>query len=276
MRKLLVGIVAVAVAFLSLTGCGGNSNKITIGTMSQPGEPYIKSIKEAYEAKGYQLEIRLFDSFDAPNIALQEGSIDANLFQHEPFLNTYNKANNTNLYCAAKLYDCVYGGYSKKVTSLEELQASTAKKVTIANDASNMKRCLNILVAEGLIEVNYTADDILDATKISTYITSNPYNLVISPIATSAIAPSLDDSDVVLGIVNATFAINAGLGTSASLICSEQDPEHVNANILACRNEDKTADWLKALVEVLTSSESRSFITETFGTTIIPYFVSLV
>ncbi len=275
MKKIIIFIFSIIVVGFTLVSCG-RSNKIIIGTMTQPGEPYIQSIKEDFEAKGYQLEIKLFDSFDTPNIALNEASIDVNLFQHEPFLNTFNQQNSTNLFCAAKLYDCVYGGYSKKVNSLEELKSATQKKITIANDASNMKRCLDILVAEELIEVSYPENGILDATKLDSYITKNEYNFVISPIATSAIAQSISDDDVVLGIVNATFAINAGLGTSAKLICKEQDPNHVNANILACRAEDKDAEWLKDLIEVLTSQKSNDFIVSTFGETIIPYFKSLI
>lgn len=276
MKKIMISsLIAVGVA-CALTSCQNNDNTIVVGTMSQPGEPYLKSIKEAYEEKGYRLEVKIFDSFDAPNIALKEGSIDANLFQHEPFLNNYNAANKTDLFCAAKLYDCVYGGYSKKISSLEELATSSAKKITVANDASNLKRCLDILVAANLITVNYTQNDILDATKVNSYIVSNPHNLIISPVATASIAPSLHDQDVVLGIVNATFAINAGLGTSATLVCEEEDLEHVNANILACRKEDKGAEWLLDLVEELTSSKSDSFIRETFGSTIKPYFQSFI
>lgn len=272
MKKIILVLLFVLALSLGLTSCK-KDNKIIIGTMSNPGEPYIKSIQKDFEEKGYQLEIKIFDSFDTPNVALNEGSIDVNLFQHEPFLNTYNEQNNTNLYCAAKLYDCVYGAYSKKISSKEELSSSKAKKVTIANDASNMKRCLNILAAEGIIEVEYPESGLLDPNHVDQYVVSNPYNLVISPVATASIAPSLEDEDVVLGIVNATFAINAGL-TSELLICEEADPNHINANILACRYEDKDQAWLKDLIEVLTSDRSKNYLLDTFGGTIKPYFVS--
>lgn len=272
--KKIVCIIAIAFAIcFSLTSC--KRNKIIIGTMSQPGEPYIKSIQEEYELKGYELEIRLFDSFDTPNVALEEGAIDVNLFQHEPFLNIYNSQKNSDLFCAAKLYDCVYGAYSKKISSKEELATTNVKKVTIANDASNMKRCLDILAAEKIIEVSYPATGVLDPTHVNDYITSNPYELQITPVSTASIAPSLNEADVVLGIVNATFAINAGL-TSDLLICEEQDPEHINANILACRKEDKDAQWLADLVEVLTSEKSSKTLLDTFGGTIKPYFKSFL
>jgi D-methionine transport system substrate-binding protein len=89
------------------------------------------------------------------------------------------------------------------------------------------------------------------------------------------IAASLNDEDTYLGLVNATFAIAAGL-TSEQLLCKEQDPEHVNANILACRTLDKDSAKIKALVKVLTTDETKAFINNQFKGTIIPYFVDLV
>ena len=273
MKKVLSVFVLLLISILTLTGCRGNQeNVIIVGTMTQPGEPILNSVKAKLAEQGYELKIQLFSDFNTPNQALAEGSIDANLFQHEPFLNTYNDSNNTNLYCAAKLYDCVYGGYSKKVDSLSEIPSGA--KVTIANDSSNMKRCLNILAASGLIELNELPAT-LNATDINSYIKANEKNLVITPIATNMIAASLGDDDVYLGLVNATFAIKAGL-TSNELLCQEEDPEHVNANILACRTEDKDSAKIKALVEALTSDETATFIEDTFKGTIVPYFVKLV
>lgn len=271
--NILSVLVLVFALVFTLAGCGnsGNDKKIVVGTMAQPGEPILNSIKEQLAKKGYTLEVQLFSDFSTPNIALDEGSIDANLFQHEPYLNTYNSTNNTNLYCAALLYDCVYGGYTKKNISLVD-EIPSGSKITIANDSSNMKRCLLILEAAGLIELN-SLPDLLVANDVNDYIKTNNKNLVITPIATDMIAASLDDEDVYLGLVNATFAIAAGL-TSNELLCKEEDPQHVNANILACRTEDKDSEKIKALVEALTSATTAEFINNQFGGTIIPYFVS--
>lgn len=274
MKKIIIAITLLITCILSLTGCRGiDENTIVVGTMSQPGEPILESIRAELEEKGYTLKIQLFSDFNTPNEALAEGSIDANLFQHEPFLNTYNNANKTNLYCAAKLYDCVYGGYSTKVTSLDQIPAGA--KITIANDASNMLRCLKILASAGLIELIDELPETITATDVNSYIKTNEKNLVISPIATNMIAASLGDENVYLGVVNATFAIAAKL-TSSQLLCQEQDPEHVNANILACREDNKDSAKVLALIEALTSEKTENFINETFKGTIIPYFVKLV
>ncbi len=265
-------LLVLTIGLFSTTSCN-NKNTIVIGTMSQPGEPIINNIIKDYEELGYEVEIKLFNDFNTPNIALYEGTIDANLFQHEPFLDAYNKSNNTDLFCAAKLYDCVYGGYSKKsgINSISDIP--NGAKITVANDSSNLKRCLKILEAEGLIELSNTLPDTLAATDINDYINVNAKNLIITPIQTSLIAASLDDQDVYLGLVNATFAIQAGL-SSAELICEEKDPTHINANILAIRNTDKEEEWASDLVKVLTSDTSKSYIEEQFKGAIRPYFVS--
>ena len=275
MKKILSVLALLLTCIFTLASCGVNKeNTIVVGTMAQPGEPILESVRDALKEKGYDLKIQLFSDFNTPNQALAEGSIDANLFQHEPFLVNYNNANGTDLYCAAKLYDCVYGGYTRKnISSLDQIPEG--KTITIANDASNMLRCLKILAASNVITLIDELPATLNATDINEYIASNPKNLVINPIATNMIAASLNDENTYLGLVNATFAIAAGL-TSDQLLCKEADPEHVNANILACRADNKDSDKIKALVEVLTSDATATFINAQFKGTIIPYFVDLV
>ena len=278
MKKSITFILLLILLLLpiNLTSCSNSlsgNKEIIIGTMSQPGEPILNHIKQEFEEKtGYTLTIRIFTDFETPNEALKANEIDVNLFQHLPFLEAYNQKKGTNLVKACNMYDCAYGGYTKKeINSLEDIP--DGKTITIAADGSNMKRCLDILVAEGLIEYDFNglSVDKLNPDNINEYITSNPKNLNIRPISTALIAASLDDEDTYLGIVNATFALAAGLGTKAKLLCQEKDPLHVNTNILACRSSDLEKDWLKALVEILTSSDTDKFISETFGATITPY-----
>lgn len=272
MKKIILLLLCLISTLCLCTSCrdknqNGNpviKSKVVIGTMLQPGSPILEYIEEAYEAKGYKLKIELFNDFSMPNAALAGGDIDANLFQHTPFLNQYNEGNGTNLVSVFEYYDCVYGGYTKKgISSVDQIP--NGSKVTIASDASNMSRCLFILESAGLITLK-------EGVSIATLqdIVSNPKNLNIVPINTNLIAASLDDDDTYLGIVNATFAIAAGL-SSDLLICKEEDPEHINANIVAVRAEDKEAQWVKDLIEVLSSEDTKKFIEETFKGTIIPY-----
>lgn len=262
--KKIISLLVLVLLTLSFTSCKKNQNTIVIGTMLQPGNTILTHVQKEFEAKGYKLKIQLFTDFSIPNSALNEGSIDANLFQHTPFLNLYNQSNNTNLVSVLEYYDCVYGGYSKKgIKTVDEIPQNAT--VTIASDASNMSRCLFILDASGLITLK---DDVENATIED--IVSNPKNLNIVPMNTNLIASSLDDDNTYLGLVNATFAIAAGL-SSNELICQEEDPLHKNANIVAVRAEDQDKQWVKDLIEVLTSEQTQKFIEEQFKGTVVPY-----
>lgn len=274
MKKLL-SFISLGLLSLTLGSCDNGTKTIVLGTMQEPGSPVIENIKDDFEAKGYKLEVTILTSFDTGNPALANGSIDANLFQHQAFLDNYNEENNEDLIAATTVYTCTYGGYSKKINSVDELKAlkdqGISPKITIANDYSNGLRCLNILKNEGLIEFD---EEIYknNITDISKCLTKNDYNLNIVAISTAMIAKSLDDSDCYLGIVNATYALNAGL-TSELLVCEEPEETNIsNANILAIRKEDEAEQWVKDLVEVITSDDSKSFITNQFYGVVEPYF----
>lgn len=278
--KIGIGLGVLLLTFISVKVAIYASNKtdlitIKVGTMSQPGEPIFEHIKDEMEELGYKLEIEIYSEFDPLNNALVDGSIDVNLFQHEPYLISYNEAHNTNLFNACTMYDCVYGAYSYKIDEIADLKGNDKKVIAIANDSSNLKRCLDLLAANNIIRTTYGDITSFSATDILNYYELLPgyENLVITPMATSSIAEALNDSNCYLGIVNATFAINAGLGSS-ELIFEEADPNHINANILACRDEDKNASWLHDLINILTSDETANFIEEEFMGTIKPYFVS--
>ena len=265
MMKKLFCLCLCLVSFLCvLSSCKKDENIIIVGTMYQPGEPILNFVKDKFEEKGYQLKIQLFNNFSLPNDALAEKSIDANLFQHKPFLDNYNEAQHQDLKSVLAYYDCVYGGYTKKqITSVEDIP--NGSKITIASDASNLSRCLYILQATGLI----TLEENIETAMIEN-IVSNPKNLQIVPVSAELIAQTLDDEDTYLGIVNANYAIAAGL-TDKQLICQEADPQHKNANILAVRSEDVHKQWVKDLIEVLTDEETIQFIQDTFKGTIVPY-----
>ena len=147
MKKLLSLALSLAIGLTTLVGCGGNSGKtkIIVGTMAEPGQPILEAIRDDFEAKGYELELQIFNSFDLVNPPLANGSIHANLFQHEPYLNTYNADNNEDLVVAKKLYLPVYGIYSKKYKTLEEIP--NGAQIAVPADASNLSRSLKILAS---------------------------------------------------------------------------------------------------------------------------------
>ncbi len=276
MKNKILACLLGGIAALSLASCGGNENTIIIGTMAEPGLPVIENIKDDFEAKGYKLEIVTLSSFDTGNPALADGSIDANLFQHKPYLDNYNAQNNGTLISATTVYTCTYGGYSKKLSNIEDLktvyaETNVSPRVTIANDYSNGLRCLNILKNYGLIDFDAEAYA-NNITDISACLTKNDYHLNIQAISTALIASSLEDSDCYLGIVNATYALNAGL-SSDLLLCEEPEATNIeNANIIAIRQEDKDEQWVKDLIECITSDSSKEFIENNFNGVVQPYF----
>ena len=276
MKKLLTFISTIILG-LTLTSCSnGSKQTIVFGTMAQPGEPLIEYIKDDFEAKGYTLKIETFSEFSMGNPGLVNGSYDATLFQHKPYLDTYNNDTNNNLLSATTVYTCTYGGYSYKINNVEELKtvyesSGISPRVTIANDSSNGLRCLNILKSEGLIDFD-EAVYVSNPSEPNSSLTNNPYNLNIEAISASLITSSLDDSDCYLGIVNATYAIAAGLSED-NLICQESEETNItNANILAIRENDKDEQWVKDLIECITSDKAATFINETFKGVVKPYF----
>ena len=146
-----------------------------------------------------------------------------------------------------------------------QLKIQLFNNFSLPNDALAEKSIDANLFQHGLI----TLEENIETAMIEN-IVSNPKNLQIVPVSAELIAQTLDDEDTYLGIVNATYAIAAGL-TDKQLICQEADPQHKNANILAVRSEDVHKQWVKDLIEVLTDEETIQFIQDTFKGTIVPY-----
>lgn len=270
MKKILSFTLLVAIAttcLFTVTGCGNKKQKVVVGTMTLPGAPILEFIKEKYEAKGYELDIQIFGEFSLGNPALANGSYDANLFQHTPYLKNYNDKNGKDLAVAAKLYYPAYGAYSKTVDSLEALKkVEGGARVTIPNDQTNADRSLKILEVAGLLTLE-------SGTEFGSYnIKTNPYNLKINAIDASLIASAVTTKSTDLGVINNTFASQAGFTNDDMLATEANDLQQTNGNILACRKEDLDSQWLKDLVEVLTSAETKEFINTKFKGTLIPLF----
>lgn len=269
-NKLLSFLLVAALTFIA--GCNDSSKPtIKIGVMAEPGRPIVEFAKKAFEEKGYRLEILTYSAFDLVNPPLSDGSIDANLFQHEPYLANFNKTNsNKKLAVAKKLYLPEYAVYSKKFDSLDAI--TSGLKALVPDDASNLSRSLYILDSLKVIELNAakkSANEIVNEADII----KNSKNLVITKMASSLIAASLINDDTAFGVINASFAIPANLATSAKILGKEvlQDPL-VNANILAVREEDLEKQWVKDLVTVLTSKDCFDFITSRYPGIITPSF----
>ncbi|MGN1097779.1 MAG: MetQ/NlpA family ABC transporter substrate-binding protein, partial [Clostridia bacterium] len=202
-----------------------------------------------------------------PNTSLADGGLDANYFQHQPYLTEFNEKNGTDIVSIASVHYEPFAIYPGKTASLEELADGAV--VSVPNDPSNEARALNLLEAAGLITLKEgvgleaTVNDIVD----------NPKNLKIMEIEAAQLPRALPDVDI--AVINGNYAIDAGLSVANDAIFVEDktsEAAQLYANILAVRAEDADNEALLKVAEVLTSDAARKFIEETYDGGVIPMF----
>ena len=279
--KPLAGIVAAAGLALALTACGGNSgaattaaasssaasdNVITVGASPSPHAEILEAIKPELEAQGYELKVVEYSDYVQPNVALSEGDLDANYFQHLPYLENYNTENGTDLASAGAIHFepmGLYAGKSSDITNVPD-----GAKIAVPSDATNEARALLLLQDQGVIKLTdgvgleATANDIVE----------NPHNVELVEVEAAAVPRSLQDVD--FGVINGNYALSAGLDTSATLASEGADSEAAQtyANIVAVRNGDEDSEKTQALLKALTSDTARKFIEDTYKGSVIPMF----
>lgn len=279
--KPLAGIVAAAGLALALTACGGNSgaattaaasssaasdNVITVGASPSPHAEILEAIKPELEARGYELKVVEYSDYVQPNVALSEGDLDANYFQHLPYLENYNTENGTDLASAGAIHFepmGLYAGKSSDITNVPD-----GAKIAVPSDATNEARALLLLQDQGVIKLTdgvgleATANDIVE----------NPHNVELVEVEAAAVPRSLQDVD--FGVINGNYALSAGLDTSATLASEGADSEAAQtyANIIAVRSGDENSEKTRALLKALTSDTARKFIEDTYKGSVIPVF----
>ena len=220
------------------------------------------SIKDDLAAQGYNLEVVEFTDYVLPNTALEEGDLDANYFQHGPYLDDFNAQNGTHLVAVAAIHYEPFGIYAGKTTSLEEL----ADGATIPNDGTNEARALLLLEAQGLIKLNEGVT--FTATKLD--IAENPKNLDIQEIEAAQLPRSLQDVD--LAVINGNYALDAGLSLLTDTVGAEGSDALVYAqsvNYIVVKEGNEEAAFVEALREVLNDEATQEFITETYQGSVV-------
>lgn len=241
--------------------------KIVVGASPTPHALILEAVRDALREKGYELEIVEFTDYVQPNVALADGSIDANFFQHTPYLDDYNAERGTNLVSLVSIHFEPLGLYPGKTKSLADLKDGA--QIAVPNDTTNEARALLLLEAQGLITVKPDAG--LKATVND--ITSNPKNLKIIEIEAAQLPRSLQDVD--MAVINGNYALSAGLVVSKDALAAEDASSiaaQTFANIVAVRAGDENREDLKALAEALTSEAVREFIETTFEGSVVPVF----
>lgn len=246
----------------------GELETITVGASSTPHAEILDAVRGELETLGYNLEVVVFNDYVQPNTALADGDLDANYFQHEPYLTTFNSERGTDLVSAGAIHYEPMGIYPGTKSSLDDI--AEGDTIAIPNDGSNETRALLLLQDLGYI----TLADGIDASSNATIeaIVDNPLNLEITEMNAENIPHIL--ADVAFGIINGNYALQADL-TGDDALASESadsDAAQTYANIVACRNGDENSDKVQALITALTSETCREYIESTYNGAVVPIF----
>ena len=242
----------------------GEAVKIKIGATPSPHAEILEAAKDALKKKGVEIEIVTYNDYVQPNLATEQGQIDVNYFQHLPYLEDFNKENNTHVVSVGKVHYEPFGIYAGKSNDLKAIQDGA--KIAVPNDTTNEARALLLLEANGIIKLKDGAG--LTATKQD--IVENPHNVEIYEVEAAQIPRSLDSVD--FACMNGNFAIQANYKPSDALAAEDAQSEAAQtyANIVAVEEKNKDAEWVKTLVEVLHSKEIQDFINEKYEGGVVP------
>ena len=243
------------------TASSGELQKIVVGASPAPHAEILKAANDVLKEKGYELEIKEYVDYIQPNLALESGDLDANYFQHLPYLESFNKENGTNLVSAGAIHYEPFGVYAGKTTSLDELQDGAT--IAVPNDTTNEARALLLLEAQGLIKLKEDAG--LTATKND--IVENPKNLQLYEVEAAQLPRVIGDVDV--AVINGNYAIEAGYKVSEA---SDSLAATTYGNVVAVRAGEENDPAIQALIEALTSDEVKAFIESTYDGAVVPLF----
>ncbi len=242
---------------------------IRVGASPTPHAEILEIAKAILAEQGYDLEIVEYTDYVQPNLAVDSGDLDANYFQHQPYLTTFNEENGTDLVSVGSIHYEPFGIYAGKTASIEELAEGAT--IAIPNDGSNETRALLLLQQEGVI----TLADGIDASSNATIydIVDNPLNIEFVEMEAAQIANSLSDVD--LGVINGNYALDAGLNAATDALAIESadgDAAQTYANIVAVKAGNEDNEAIQALVAALQSEEVREYIEETYSGAVVAIF----
>lgn len=285
-KKIIATLLALTLSGGLLAGCGGGNDAastdtsapasaqtektsdgdktITIGASPSPHAEILKHFESDFEKAGYTLKIVEFTDYVQPNKALDAGDLDANYFQHEPYLLDFNEENGTKLVSAGGIHYEPMGLFANSITSFDAIPDGA--KVAIPNDTTNEARALLLLSENGLITLKEGSD--LKATVLD--IEENPKNLEFVELDAAQIPRSLQDVD--LAVVNGNYALDAGLNISDALVIEASDgvAAKTYANIIAVREGEEESEKTKVIMSILTSEAAKTYIEENFQGAVLP------
>lgn len=286
MKKTFALALTIAVLALTLAGCGSTAapaateapatvvpaelQTITVGASSTPHAEILEQVKEALLEQGYELKVVVYDDYVLPNEALADGTLDANYFQHSPYLNSYNSSNGTELVSAALIHYEPFGVYGNGISDLAEL--ADGATILIPADDSNETRALLLLAQEGLISLPEGASAELGVTTLD-IVDDGGYKVVA--VQADTVPSQLANSDEgTIAVINGNYALQAGLSAADALAIEDAsgDAAQTYANIIACRAGEEGSEKLQALVNALLTDAVKDYIAASYNGAVVAIF----
>ena len=283
MKKITSLILALVLAFslVSLSACGGkttddknsdsaNDKVITVGASATPHAEILEQVKQVLADEGYELKIVTYDDYVLPNQALADGTLDANYFQHKPYLDSFNAKNGTNLVSVGAIHYEPFGIYGNGVTDLKDLAKGAT--IIIPADDSNETRALFLLQQEGLIKL---PDDADAAKGVSTLdiVDDGGYNIVT--VQADTVPAQLKNASAgTIAVINGNYALSAGLKISDARATENADgtAAQTYANIIAVRAGDENSPKTQALLKALKTDAVKQYIADTYNGAVVASF----
>lgn len=271
MKKLISALLLVAMICCLFAGCttkeSADTKVIKVGASVTPHAEILNQLKDVMAEKGYTLEVIEYNDYVLPNTATESGDIDANFFQHTPYLEDFNKENGTHLVAVTPVHYEPFGIYPGKTKTIDALQDGAT--IIVPNDGTNEARALMLLEAQGLIKLKEGADFTCTVLDIA----ENPKNLQIKELEAAQLARSLQDVD--MAVINGNYAIEAGLNVKKDSIASEDAQStaaKTYANVLVVKEGNENNEGIVALKEAMTSETIRTFINDKYEGAVVPAF----
>jgi len=239
------------------------ADTLSIAATPVPHAEILEHIKPALARQGVELDVKVFTDYVQPNLQVADKNLDANFFQHQPYLDTFNKDRGTNLVPVGSVHVEPFGGYSRKIKSLDQLREGAT--IALPNDPSNGGRALVLLQKQGLIKLK----DPSNILATSRDVVDNPRKLKFRELEAATLPRVLEDVD--LALINTNYALQAGLvPTRDALFIEGSDSPYVN--IVVTRPDNKDAPAVQKLMQALHTPEVKQFIQEKYKGAVVPAF----
>ncbi len=237
---------------------------IKIGASASPHAEILEAAKDQLAAAGINVEIVTYNDYVQPNLAVDQGELDANYFQHQPYLDDFNEEHGTKIASVGKIHYEPFGLYAGKSKDLNNI--ADGAQIAVPNDTTNEARALQLLQDNGIITLKDGVG--LEATKQD--IVENPHNIDILEVEAAQIPRSIDSVDY--ACMNGNYAIEAGFKPSDALVQENPDSDAAQTfgNVVAVSDANKDSEWAAKLVEVLHSAEIERYINDTYEGGVIP------